>query len=252
MLSGNAFSATWRYQATELALWRLDRDSGELSRIRRITPPADFRAFYGAATLEQFATNKALDSTTLLDCIAALTQCAIRRAPEAYAIRDLSDGRDRGLKLIDPTAGLVVRKIGDKLSLEPWNLRTSEAIHGAATAAKRESVRRIFEAALRVIHEAVSKTGALPTERTATMIDSASAAGQDGLMPEYFVEAGASSARKSPTPMSRPRSSGGYRRLLRSRMECRSRSPANRSVQKPRTGILGASSRHGQRLSIPS
>jgi hypothetical protein len=189
-LHGNLFSSIWDYRAHDLAIWRLDRVHGKVARDAELKLPADFRAFYGAPTLAQFAPTHAVGGKQLQNCYAALTRCGIRQTPAPYVIRDITGNRDRGLTVIDPQAGVAVRGEGSRLLTESWTLRTPDAVAQAASEAMRASVQRIFDAARRVIAKTISTTGALPTERTETIIETGIAEQHPGLMPEYYVDAG--------------------------------------------------------------
>lgn len=189
-LSGSAFSAIWHYEANKLAVWRLARGDGQVSRETVLTLPAGFKAYSGAPTLSEFAPELAAAGTPLPNCIAALTRCAIRRMPAPYLARDLQGDVDRGLKVIDPATGVLLRSGSDGLRVEAWNLKTGEALSAAAAERMRDTTQRVFTAAKALLQEALAKTGELPRERSSTYINSALSAGEEGLMAEYFVDAG--------------------------------------------------------------
>lgn len=186
-LSGNAFSATWDYQPHELELWRLERSNGELRREESIKPPSDFRGFYGSPRLAEIFAQQSLATTSLPNCGAEFTRCAIKRAPEAFLIRDLTDDRDQGLMLIDPIAGKRVRGDHAQLIDEPWTVLDRAAFEATALEMMRTTTSRIFSAASERLRTSIAKSGALPTERSGAYGESAISAEHPGLMTEYEI-----------------------------------------------------------------
>ncbi len=187
-LEGNAFSSSWNPEATDLALWRLDRQTARLTRERELPLPGSRRAYYDPLLLSSFPAETGSLGAAPPNCAAVLTQCAMRTVPEPYLAEDLRGGRSRGLTLVDPRSGVRVRGEQRALVTEPWTARTPEAVQAAATAMMRRRVQRLFDVARATLAKSIAESGGQLRERSATIIDMSIAEGQEGLTPQYHLE----------------------------------------------------------------
>jgi hypothetical protein len=187
-LRGSTFSATWDHEVSDLALWRLDRQTGRLVRSRDLPLPPSMRPFYGELRLADQAGVAEAFGEPLRRCAAVLTRCAIQVAPDAYLAEDLRGGSSRGLTLVDPRSGVQVRGEDRGLVAEPWAARTAEAMQAQAVATMRARVQRLYDVARAALATSIAASGGLPRERSPTIIDSGIAQGVEGLTPQYHLE----------------------------------------------------------------
>lgn len=181
---GSLFSGNTRYSASRLALWRLERGSGVLAEGVALPMPADFVPNQGQRRLARYGLG---EGDSLPDCGASLTTCAVRRTPEPYVAEDLAGGVARGLQVIDPANGHVLRTRGVKLEVTAWPHRSAVAAAAAREAALASAVNAVKSAA----EARLARLDAAPdrgaSERGTTFIEPAAGAALEGLFTEYRV-----------------------------------------------------------------
>lgn len=189
VLSGSSFSATWSYRPQHLAVWRLDRATGELTMTRSLPIPNQFNGARDTPTLQALSAEDARGQP-VPTCDSALGACAVARAPQAFLTPDLSGGTYNGLKLIDGVSGVLVRMEQGQLVTDAWGLRDAEAVASAADRAMRDSLHRLFEIAVVQLERSLAADRSYPTERSPTYIDSAVSSGHEGLRAQYYIDVG--------------------------------------------------------------
>ena len=193
-LSSSSFAAVWNRESDKLTVWRLDRSTGQLKQIAERKPPPGFKPLDGPALLEKWPLTAELRGsiapTPLPDCAGPLTRCAAERTPEPFVVRDQIDGRFRGHRVIDPSAGVMLQVVGRKVVVQTYALRTPEAVDRARSEAFAATAARTLAAARVLIAETLAKTGALPTTRSPTITDRSLADGFAHMIPAYTIEPG--------------------------------------------------------------
>jgi len=193
-LSRGSLAAVWNRESDKLTVWRLDRLTGKLQQIAARKPPPNFKPLDGPALPEQWALTAELSGsiaqTPLPGCVGALTRCAARRTPEPFVVRDQRAGRDRGQRVIDPSAGVTLQGLGRKVVVQTYALRTPESVDRARGEAFAATAARSLAAARARIAQTLATTGALPTTRSGTITDGSLAGGFEHMIPAYAIEPG--------------------------------------------------------------
>lgn len=193
-LNLGSFTAARDHRSDSLTVWRLDRRTGTLRELAKRPTPAGFNAFHGPVTPAQSAAMAeaigGMSGTPLPDCTSALTLCAARTTPQPFAVRDQREGRDRGRRIVDPAAGVTLQGLGRHVEAQPYALRTAESVERARGEAVAATAARMLAAARASMAQTLAKTGALPTQRSSTIIDGAMAAGIENMIPAYGVAPG--------------------------------------------------------------